>query len=240
MTETLSSNPSMARKVTMLAVIRPIPAAMSSLPRVSIAMRSEAIASPPTLDRRGGPRRSEHEPVVDRFTASTHHPLPLWFALGYAGHWALMTGVSISPHGVLLRALDPTEAPLELPQRDVMGAWRRLGARVGIAASPLWFSTACVGARDLVATLAERAHVGGCSSEITVDLMPLDLRSGLRDVHIVGVLAPLADPAPHILGVVVDDLARRHLEAIAVVRGHSEPATRPKGPGPKRRPPRRR
>jgi hypothetical protein len=266
-TETFAPARGRGTKVAMLAAVRPIPAPVwmtSSPPRVAITTRELALASPPTLDRRGGPRRAAGTTTdVDRFTAATHRPLPLWFALGYAGHWALTAGISISPHGILLRALDPSEASLELPQRDVMAAWRRLGtqldARVGTGASPLWFSTACIGARDLIATLAERV----AQTEIAVDVVPLDLRSGLRDAHMSGVLAPLADPAPHVLGVVLDEHARRRLEAIVAVgprvvesgTPHPRPPSPPRAGAPeptpptegraeaaskKRRPPRRR
>lgn len=227
----------------MLAV-RPIPSTVPSV-SASFVARSDATRSPPLLDRRGGPRRSDPDDAatsVDRFTASTHRPLPLWFAIGCEGRWALVTGVSISPHGVLLRALDPSEAALEAPQRDVMGAWRRLG--VGMAASPLGFMGACIGARELIATLAAR----GSMTDLSVDLVPLDLRSSLRDVHMTGVLAPLADPAPHVLGVLLDDAARLRLESVVVAAsGPQGPRTdlgpfptRPEPQGKRRRPPRRR
>lgn len=214
----------------MLAAVRPILAGSMLLPALPLGPASRPYA---TLDRRGGPRRDGGEVVVDRFTAASHRPLPVLFAVGALGHWALMTGLTISPQGVLLRALDPADAALESPARDVRAAWRRLGARMGAAASPLWFSTACVRASAFVLALTGRAR-----TELAVTLVPLDDRSLLAGRTLRGRLTALVDPAPDVLGVTLDDDDRRVL-ALAVRTGSpaSAPAacvsdvTAPAGPG---------
>lgn len=193
----------------MLAAVRPLLAASMLPPPLSIAPRDASPIAPPCLDRRGGPRRRDAEPVVDGFTAASHRPLPLTFAVGIGGHWALMTGLSCSPHGVLLRALDPHDAALEAPRLDVLAAWRRLGTRLGPQASPLWFSTVCIGAKTLVAAMAELA----IASPLDVTLVPLDDVPALRGLTLHGVLAPLSDPAPHVLGIALGDDALRCLTA---------------------------
>ncbi|MBL8948970.1 MAG: hypothetical protein JNK45_37710 [Myxococcales bacterium] len=198
----------------MLAAVRPLLAASMLPPPLSLAPRDASPIPPPCLDRRGGPRRRDAEPVVDGFTAASHRPLPLTFAVGVGGHWALMTGLSCSPHGVLLRALDPRDAALEAPRLDVLAAWRRLGTRMGPQASPLWFSTVCIGARALVAAMAEVA----LASPLEVVLVPLDDGPALRGRTFHGVLAPLSDPAPHVLGIALGDDALRCLAAAAAPR----------------------
>lgn len=157
------------------------------------------------LDRRGGPRTEGS--IVDRFTAATHRPLPLAFAVGARGHWAVMTGVSVSPHGILVRALDPEEASLEAPERDVVAAWRRMATLVGLRASPLWYSSAAINARAFVAELAAAAARG----PVAIELVVLDDgHLGGRRMH--GMLAPLADPTPAVLGVFLEP---EHREALA-------------------------
>jgi hypothetical protein len=212
----------------MLAAVRPLLAASMLPPPLSLAPRESSPVAPPCLDRRGGPRRRDAEPVVDGFTAASHRPLPLTFAVGVGGHWALMTGLSCSPHGVLLRALDPHDAALEAPRLDVLAAWRRLGTRLGAQASPLWFSTVCIGARTLVAAMAELA----VASPLEVTLVPLDDEPSLRGRTFHGVLAPLSDPAPHVLGIALAEGALQCLAAAVapqiVPRDAEEPARSPR------------
>ena len=230
--------------VLALATVRPILAASVAPVCLSFTAREQIVTSPWALDRRGGPRRAggtttgAREAVVDRFTAASHRPLPITFAVGVQGHWALMLGVSLSPHGLLLRALDPREAALERPAHDVLRGWLQLGRRLGPAASPLWLSTAALGARALVALLADR----GASSEIAVELFALDERTALANRSFQGHVTRLIDPAPHILGVVLDDEHRVALER-AVGRPARSPLaigtadvleiTEPAGAGPK-------
>lgn len=212
----------------MLAAVRPMLAASMLPPPLSLAPHESSPVAPLGLDRRGGPRRRDAEPIVDGFTAASHRPLPLMFAVGVGGHWALMTGLSCSPHGVLLRALDPHDAALEAPRLDVLAAWRRLGTRLGTQASPLWFSTVCIGARTLVAAMAALA----VASPLEVTLVPLDDEPTLRGQTFHGVLAPLSDPAPHVLGIALaEDVLRRLAAAVAppiVPRAADDPARSPR------------
>ncbi len=224
----------------MLAAVRPLLAASQAptferrVPDIAPEHRGDRFAvlrRPSVLDRRGAPRHgaADRTPVgcVDRFTATTHRPLGLTFALGVDGQWALMTGLTIAPYGVLLRALDPRDADLEAPARDVLAAWRRLGAGLGPQASPLWFSTACIGARAFVAALAAHAASSSSSSSSvsSVVLRPLDDRPGLRGRTFTGRLAALVDPAPDVLGIDLDAVDLALLGAHAESRKrHAAPA----------------
>jgi hypothetical protein len=168
-----------------------------------------ASAHPPdasVLDRRGGPR--DGSTIVDRFTAAMHRPLPLVFAVGARGHWAVMTGVSCSPHGILLRALDPHEAALEAPELDVVAAWRRMASIIGTRGSPLWYSSAAIAAADFVGELA----TAGACGPVAIELVVLD-DGPLRGHSFAGVLAPLSDPTPAVLGVLLGPTQRDALAA---------------------------
>lgn len=145
------------------------------------------------------------------------------FAVGTGGHWAVMTGVSWSPHGILLRALDPHEAALEAPEHDVIAAWRRMASLVGMRASPLWYSSTAIAAATFVGELALAAARGPTAIELVV----LDGGGPLVGRHMHGVLAPLTDPTPAVLGVNLDADHRDALAAACAPTPFGRPAPRP-------------
>jgi hypothetical protein len=196
----------------MLAAVRPIlarrnppllPPRVTSAVRPSLPQDADRVA----LDRRAGPRRSDRPPLFDRFTAASHRDLPLVLGLGVAGRWALVKGLSLGPSGVLVHLIDSLDP--ELDPRDRIGAhvWMRLARCVSPTRvpSPLWLSTCCVQAPALVAELARRAS---SQAATTVDLVVLASRASPcapPPLRCSGMLAPLCDPSPQVLGIALGD-----------------------------------
>jgi hypothetical protein len=192
------------------------------------------------LDRRGGRRRTQDPPSRDPFTAATHRALPLVFAVGSAGRWALVKGLSIGPHGVLVHLLDATDR--ELDPRDRVGAavWMRLArhAHPIRPPSPLWLSSCCVEAPALIAELA-RAASGPHPRARRVELVALSWLGEpavapreLPRSSCVGMLAPLCDPGPRVLGIGLADSDLARLTALMAARFTllaAVPATSPPG-----------
>lgn len=266
----LCAGPTRAVMPSMLAHVRPILAGGGSEPGPPpVPTPRVVVATPPprepaatlrlapeglALDRRGGPRHGDRPPLVDRFTAATHRPLPLVLGLGVHGRWALVKGLSIGPAGVLVHLLDTTDPELDPRDRVASSVWMRLArcADPQRVPSPLWLSSCCVQAPALVAELSRRAALRGHVETPQVVLVPLGwhgsapARPDPAMPQLVGTLAPLADPRPQVLGIALADAELATLRtlltppfAIAAPRaaGLAEPAPRgaPTKPKPRRR-----
>lgn len=210
----------------MIAVVRPILARRSPPllpPRVTSATRP----TPPTLDhhapdrvaldRRAGPRGDDRPLSIDRFTAATHRPLPLLLGLGAMGRWAIVKGLSLAPGGVLVHLVDTTDPELDPRDRIAPAVWMRLArcAEAHRVPSPLWLSSSCVQAPTFVAELARRATTPGLAT--TVELVPLAWRDRSEPppaLRCSGVLAPLCDPRPQVLGIALRDADLAELGAL--------------------------
>ncbi|HWB81751.1 MAG TPA: hypothetical protein VG755_42605 [Nannocystaceae bacterium] len=202
------------------------------------------------LDRRAGPRGDDRPVAIDRFTAATHRPLPLLFGLGAMGRWAIVKGLSLAPGGVLVHLLDTTDPELDVRDRIPPSVWMRLArcADAQRVPSPLWLSTSCVQAPMLVAELSRRASTQGMAT--MVELVPLAWRDRSEPppaLRCSGVLAPLCDPRPQVLGIALGDAARAGLAALfappvapraARARAAAAPATKPRRKRTKGEPPR--
>lgn len=234
----------------MLAALRPILARRTPpllAPRVTSAVRPapavidhlapERVA----LDRRAGPRGDDRPLAIDRFTAATHRPLPLLLGIGAMGRWAIVKGLSLAPGGVLVHLVDTTDPQLDPRDRIAPSVWMRLArcANPQRVPSPLWLSTSCVQAPSFVGELARRASMS--PSTTRVELVPLawrDRSDPPPTLRMSGVLAPLCDPRPQVLGIALADADLAELAALfappvapraALASAHASASLRPAG-----------
>ncbi|MBX7082001.1 MAG: hypothetical protein K1X88_22535, partial [Nannocystaceae bacterium] len=220
----------------MLELVRPL----SAQPSVAEVLVPGPITRPGArddvaLDRRGGPRPrmvlDEIDPpirAVDRFTASTHRPLPLLMGVAVPrigdtpGGWLIARGLSWADGGALLLALDPAAPPLDPIERLARRAWADLWRHVHacVPCSPLQVISACVRVPALLAAIAAARP----DAALAVELLPL-LATGPADAatdapavtpvpsptRLTARLAPLADPHPGVLAVAMTPAALARL-----------------------------
>jgi hypothetical protein len=169
------------------------------------------------IDRRAGPR-DDPRAKSSRLVATHHVPARAVLALRSRAGWALVRTLSLSPQGVLVTLLDLLDRDVE-PQERATGRalLARLSARSPRTRAPhpplgptsmLSVVGGCVLARRVVADLAAwsastaRSRRGGARS-LPVTLVVPSPRDPDALAQIPGDLAPLTDPHPEVLAVVL-------------------------------------
>ena len=222
-----------ALSVRMRDPLGPIPSPAASTPHAERFWHPTILPPPPPgtapdpgpaetgdvlgIDRRQGPRHGD-APLGSAATALDHDPVtPRMLGLRSRYGWSLCRGLAICPTGLLVRGvdlLDPHQGPDDADEAratlktlaPALGATRRGGTR-----SFLGLVCGCVLAPRLLEDLAEWGSGLGARRKPTP--IPVTLLIPRPDeIAVEGVLAPLNDPQPDVLGIALDK------DAVASVR----------------------